>query len=184
MRRAVLCRVPPKHLWSLSWHNFKERHLEAVDSTLCFSMLHENHLIFFLSYCGGRESFTLCKEDTDFLLMSLFAQLVGRCVALGESLHRGIFWKGFDVRKNPQRNHFFFLTCVKPAAALISLLFYPAQPKPRDEMSTPSVAHSTNRDICIGYDWVRTSSIKTITPLQMDLLVAIGHFSSIKRCKV
>lgn len=36
MRRAVLCRVPPKHLWSLSWHNFKERHLEAIDSTLFF----------------------------------------------------------------------------------------------------------------------------------------------------
>lgn len=54
-------------------------------------MLRENHLLFFLSYCGGRESFTLGEEDIDFLLMSLFAQLVGRCVALGESLHRGTF---------------------------------------------------------------------------------------------
>lgn len=102
-------------------------YLEAVNSAVHFSVPHENSFVLLSELEMEGESLPLVKKD--FLLLSLFAQLAGRCSG-GQSLHGGSF-------KETISSFYQCKTCSTRFSALPA-----AQHKPRDEMSAPVVALS------------------------------------------
>lgn len=81
----MLCWVPQKHLWSSSSYHFKERHLEAVGSTVGFLMARENNFGLLSELLRWEENWALGEED-GLSAYELFAQLVGRCMTLEDRL--------------------------------------------------------------------------------------------------